>query len=123
MFHILEEVESRCSFCPYRQTPQFIEVMYRWGHGTWEQLEDYCSRLKRFREATHGCSDWVKQRLAKLVGIPDHHVNVDYDGERRTNPQNSRAATAYFQFSGVYEADPVTFVSAESEELSGPNDT
>ena len=77
MFNLSSEIESRCPFCPYEQTPQFIEVMYRSGHGSWEQLEDYCSRLKRFREATNGCSDWVKQRLSKLAGIPRHHVNVE----------------------------------------------
>jgi hypothetical protein len=79
MFHLSEEIESCCPFCLYQQTPQFIEVMYRSGHGTWEQLEDYCSRLKRFREATHECSEWVKQQLSKLVGIPDYHVNLELD--------------------------------------------
>lgn len=74
MFRLSEEIESRCPFCSYRQAPQFIEFMYRWGHGTWEQLEDYCSRLKQFRAATHGCDEWVKERLSKLVGIPDHHL-------------------------------------------------
>jgi len=77
MFHLSVEIELRCPFCPYEQTSQFIEAMYRSGHGSWEQLEDYCSRLKRFREANNGCSDWVKQRLSKLVGIPKHHVNVE----------------------------------------------
>jgi hypothetical protein len=50
--------------------------MYRAGYGNWE-LEDYCFRLKRFRVATNGCSDWVRQRLSKLVGIPEHHVNEE----------------------------------------------
>jgi hypothetical protein len=77
MFHLPAEIESSCPFCPYEQTPQFIEMMYRSGHGTWEQLEDYCSRLKRFRDATSGCSEWVKQWLSKLVGIPEHHVNIE----------------------------------------------
>ena len=77
MFHLSVETESRCQFCPYEETSQFIEAMYRSGHGNWEQLEDYCSRLKRFREATDGSSDWVKQRLSKLVGIPEHHVNAE----------------------------------------------
>jgi hypothetical protein len=79
MFHLSEEIESPCPFCPYQQTPQFIELMYRLRHGTWEELEDYCSRLKQFREATDGCSEWVKQRLSKLVSIPDHQVNVELD--------------------------------------------
>jgi hypothetical protein len=77
MFHLSVEIESHCLFCPYEQTSQFIEAMYRAGHGSWEQLEDYCSRLKWFREVTNGCSDWVEQRLPKLAGIPGHHVNVE----------------------------------------------
>ena len=77
MFHLSVEIESRCQFCPYEQTSQVIEAMYRSGHGSWEQLEDYCCRLKRYREATKGCSEWVKQRLSKLVHIPGHHVNLE----------------------------------------------
>jgi hypothetical protein len=75
MFHLSVEIESHCPFCPYEQTSQFIEAMYRSGHGTWEQLEDYCSRLKRFRDAIGGCPEWVKQSLSKAVGVPEHHVN------------------------------------------------
>ena len=35
------EVEASCPHCPYGETGQFIEAMYRNGRGTWEQLEEY----------------------------------------------------------------------------------
>ena len=77
MFYLSAEIESRCPYCPYEQAAQFIEEMYRAGHGSWEELEEYCSRLRSFRQATDGCSEWVKQRLSGLVGIPVHHVNIE----------------------------------------------
>lgn len=77
MFYLSAEIESRCMYCPYEQSAQFIEAMYRAGHGSWEELEEYCLRLGRFREASYGCSEWVKQRLAGLAGIPAQHVNIE----------------------------------------------
>lgn len=73
-FSLREEVEASCPHCPYEETGQFIETLYRAGHGTWEQLEDYCERLKKFREVTEGCSEWVRETLARIGKIPKHHV-------------------------------------------------
>src|SRR5690242_5114184 len=75
VFSLPKEVESSCPHCPVKESAQFIEHMYRQRAGSWLQLEDYCSRLKSFREATQDCSDWLRQTLAKIAGIPDHHVN------------------------------------------------
>jgi len=90
MFCLSEKIESCCPFCPYEQTPQFIEMMYRRGYGTWEQLEEYCLRLKRFRRATHGCSEWVRERLSALIGVPAHHVNAEPQMRAATTPQIRR---------------------------------
>jgi hypothetical protein len=87
MFSLSESVESGCPFCPYEQTSQFIEVMYRRGYGTWEQLEEYCFRLKRFRQATDGSSEWVRERFSKLIGIPTHHANAEARSRTPVHPQ------------------------------------
>ena len=74
-FSLPKEVEASCPHCPYKETDQFIETLYRAGRGTWEELEDYCERLKKFHEVTEGCSEWVRQTLARIGRIPEHHAN------------------------------------------------
>jgi hypothetical protein len=83
MFQLSAEIESGCPFCPFEQAPRFIEAMYRSGRGSWEQLEEYCSRLTRFRDSTEGCSEWVRHRMSRLVGVPEYHVNVVNDAAVR----------------------------------------
>lgn len=73
-FSLPREVEASCPHCPYEATDQFIEALYRAGRGTWEQLEDYCERLKKFREVTEGYTEWVRETLARIGKIPEHHV-------------------------------------------------
>jgi hypothetical protein len=75
LFSLPKEVEQSCPHCPVNETAQFVEHMYRAGNGTWEQLEDYCQRLKKFQHVTNDCTQWVKEPLAKLVGVPGHHVS------------------------------------------------
>lgn len=76
LFSLTKEVEASCPHCPYRETPQFIEVMHTAGHGTVLQLSEYTDRLKRFREATGDCGEWVKKTFARLAGIPSHHLTT-----------------------------------------------
>ena len=90
MFHLAKDVEESCPHCPFTETGQFIEHMYRAGHGTWEQLEEYVGRLKAYRDAVIGCCSWVKITLAKLGRIPEHHVVLlcACDGEVNEQKQN-----------------------------------
>lgn len=74
-FTLSKDVEDSCPHCPYRETPQFIETMYRCGHGTWDQLEEYCDRLKRFQAACKGMAFWVRFTMSKFVGVPEHHLD------------------------------------------------
>lgn len=74
MFQVAKHAEDSCPHCPYEQPAQYVEHMYRQGHGTWDQLEEYTRRLHIYREAVQGCCSWVRAIVAKLLSIPEQHA-------------------------------------------------